>query len=44
MDKIVGFVGYGNMGYAMVDSIIREKVVPIENIIVSKNNKWRRYC
>ena len=36
MDKIVGFVGYGNMGYAMVDSIIREKVVPIENIIVSK--------
>ncbi|MDD2447144.1 MAG: pyrroline-5-carboxylate reductase [Tissierellia bacterium] len=36
MDKIIGFVGYGNMGYAMVNSIIREKLVPIENIIVSK--------
>ena len=36
MDKIIGFIGYGNMGQAMVNSIIRENLVPIENIIVSK--------
>jgi pyrroline-5-carboxylate reductase len=36
MDRVIGFIGYGNMGQAMVNAIIREKLVPIENIIISK--------
>jgi len=36
MNKIIGFIGYGNMGHALVNSIIRENLVPLENIIVSK--------
>lgn len=36
MDKIIGFIGYGNMGSAMGDSIIRKKLVSTDQIIVSK--------
>lgn len=38
MDKIIGFVGYGNMAYAMVNGIVEQRIVPTENIIVSKRN------
>ena len=38
MDKIIGFVGYGNMAYAMVNGIVEQRILPTENIIVSKRN------
>lgn len=42
MDKVIGFIGYGNMGHAMVNSVIRENLVPIEKIIVSKKEITQR--
>ena len=35
MDKIIGFIGCGNMAQAIMGSIIKAKLVPTENIIAS---------
>lgn len=35
MDKIIGFIGCGNMGRAMMGGIIKSDLVPSTNIIVS---------
>lgn len=37
MEKIIGFIGYGNMAQAISKGIIESKVVPVENIIASKS-------
>lgn len=38
MDKIIGFIGYGNMAKAMVNGLIKSGTFPKENIIASKKN------
>lgn len=35
MDKVIGFIGCGNMAQAMMGSIIKSNLVPKENIIAS---------
>jgi pyrroline-5-carboxylate reductase len=35
MDKIIGFIGSGNMGQAMIGGMIKSKLVEGENIVVS---------
>ncbi len=39
MKKIIGFIGSGNMGEAMIGGIIKSKLVPSTNIIVSDLNQ-----
>lgn len=39
MNKIIGFIGSGNMGEAMIGGIIKSKLVPSSNIIVSDLNE-----
>lgn len=39
MDKVIGFIGFGNMAKAMIGSIIKAKVVDKDNIIASKISK-----
>lgn len=36
MDKVIGFIGSGNMAQAMMGSLIQAKVVDKENIIASE--------
>lgn len=36
MEKVIGFIGYGNMAQAIIGGIIESKIVPVENIIASK--------
>jgi len=39
MNKIIGFIGNGNMGQAMIGGIVKAKLVATENIIVSDLNE-----
>lgn len=43
MDKIIGFIGCGNMAQAMINGILKAQLVPAENILASPLKKrWRR--
>ena len=35
METVIGFIGGGNMGGAMIGGIVESKVAPAEKIIVS---------
>lgn len=39
MNKVIGFIGAGNMGQAMVGGIVNSKLVAPENIILSDLNE-----
>lgn len=39
MNKIIGFIGSGNMGNAMIGGIVSSKLVPSDNIIVADLNE-----
>ncbi len=39
MNKVIGFIGAGNMGQAMVGGIVNSKLVVPENIILSDLNE-----
>ena len=39
MNKIIGFIGAGNMGQAIVGGIIKAGLVPLENILMSDLHK-----
>lgn len=41
MNKIIGFIGCGNMGGAMIGGIIKANLVPKENVIVGDLNEKR---
>lgn len=36
MDKVIGFIGYGNMAQAMIGSIIKSNLIPSNQIIASR--------
>ena len=38
MEKIIGFIGCGNMGSAMLKGIVESRIVPDENIYVADHN------
>ncbi|KYH35974.1 pyrroline-5-carboxylate reductase [Clostridium tepidiprofundi DSM 19306] len=39
MEKIIGFIGCGNMGKAMIGGLVKSKLVESDSIIVSDKNK-----
>ncbi|MPQ43179.1 pyrroline-5-carboxylate reductase [Clostridium tarantellae] len=39
MNKVIGFIGSGNMGQAMIGGIVKSNLVPATNIIVSDLNE-----
>ncbi|MDI6921915.1 NAD(P)-binding domain-containing protein, partial [Clostridium botulinum] len=39
MNKVIGFIGAGNMGQAMVGGIVNSKLVVPENIVLSDLNE-----
>ena len=39
MDKIIGFIGSGNMAKAMIQGMIKSRLIDVENIIASSKTK-----
>ena len=45
IDKIIGFIGAGNMGSAMIGGIVHSELVTTSQIIASAHSAWDfRYC